>query len=298
VSLILTEVEDGILTITLNRPEKLNAFNPDMAGDLLAAFDRADNDDAVRAVIVTGAGRGFCAGADMSAGTAVFDFDNRPDKAALGSPVRPDGSVDYSHAAVRDNAGKVSLRIHACLKPVIGAINGAAIGAGMTMTLPMDFRLASEESKFAMPFVRRGIVPEGTSSWFLPRIVGITIALDWSMSGRMFSAEEALQAGLLKSLHPADELIPAARELASTLSDGTSPVAVALTRQMMWRGLATDDPMQAHRIESRGVYTRGRSADAREGITAFMEKRSAAFPDRPSRDLPDYYPWWDDGTYS
>jgi enoyl-CoA hydratase/carnithine racemase len=295
---VRTTLDDGILVVTLNRPEKLNAFNYAMSAELIAAFDRADADDAVRAVIVTGEGRGFCAGADLSSGTAVFDFDNRPDKVALGSPVRDDGTIDYGHDAVRDHAGRVSLRIMACLKPVIGAINGPAVGAGITMTLPMDIRLASETAKFAFPFVRRGIVPEAASSWFLPRIVGISRALEWCTTGRMIMAAEGLEAGLFHAVHAPDQLIDAAVQLAHTMCEGTSPVAVALTRQMLWRGMTMSDPMDAHRIDSRGIYVRGRTADAKEGISAFLEKRPPRFPDRVSRDMPDYFPWWEQLDFS
>lgn len=265
---ILYAVEDNILTLTLHRPEKLNAFDLVMMEELIDAFDRADQDDAVRAIIVTGSGRGFCAGSDLSAGAATFDFDSRADKAALGSPVRADGSIDYSHAAVRDNGGRLSLRIYRCLKPVIGAINGAAVGVGMTMTLPMDFRLASDAARFGLPFARRGIVPEAASSWFLPRIVGISRAMEWCATGRLFGAQEALEHRLLRSIHSPDDLMPAARALAREISDNCAPVSIALTRQMLWRGLAATDPMDAHRIESRGVYARGRTGDAREGISA------------------------------
>ncbi|AIT79811.1 crotonase/enoyl-CoA hydratase family protein [Novosphingobium pentaromativorans] len=288
---ILTDIENSILTITLNRPDKLNAFNAKMATELLAAFDRADSDDDVRAIIVTGAGRGFCAGADLSGGSATFDFENRPDKAALGSPIRPDGTVDYGHEAVRDHAGRVSMRIHDLLKPVIGAINGAAVGAGITMTLAMDVRLVSENAKIGFPFVRRGIVPEGTSSYFLPRLVGISQAMEWCATGRVFDAQEALAGGLVRSVHAPDDLLPSARKLAAEMAEG-APVAMALTRQMMWRGLGYSSPMEAHRIESRGVYTRGQTADVKEGVDAFLEKRAASFPDKVSKDMPDYFPWW------
>ena len=294
---IRSELEDGILTITLNRPEKLNAFNAEMWQALIGAFDQADHDDAVRVVIVTGAGRGFCAGVDMSSGTATFDFDVRPDKAALGSPVRPDGSVDYSHEAVRDYAGMGTLRIFGCLKPVIGAINGAAVGAGVTITLPMDVRLASEMARFSFPFVRRGVVPEGASSWFLPRVVGISRAIEWCATGRLFDAEEALASNLVRSVHAPDDLLPAARALAREMADGTAPVSVALTRQMMWRGLGMTDPMEAHCIDSRSVYVRGRSDDAKKGVTAYVEKRTPVFSDRVSKDMPDFYPWWEPATY-
>lgn len=294
---ILYEVADGVLTLTLHRPERMNAFTHEMADELIDAFDRADRDDAVRSIVVTGAGRGFCAGADISSGAATFDFDTRPDKAALGSPTRADGTIDYGHQAVRDNGGRVSLRIFQSLKPVIGAINGAAVGIGMTMTLPMDIRLAAHGARFGMPFTRRGIVPEGCSTWFLPRIVGIGCAMEWALGGKLFSAEEAQERGLVRSCYSDADLLSAAYTLARSLTEGTAPVSIALTRQMMWRGLTMAAPMDAHRIESRGVYVRGRSADAREGVTAFVEKRSSRFGDAVSTGMPDYFPWWEEQTY-
>jgi enoyl-CoA hydratase/carnithine racemase len=294
---ILADLEDGIFTITLNKPDKLNAFDFRMCADLIAAFDQADQDDAVRVVIVTGAGRGFCAGMDLSGGASTFDYDNRPDKLALGSPLRPDGTVDYSHNAVRDNAGRVALRIFASVKPVIAAINGAAVGVGVTMTLPMDIRMVSETAKLGLPFARRGVMPEAASSWFLPRIVGISRAMEWCTTGRMFDAREALAANLVRSVHAPDELLPAARALAREMADGTAPVSVALTRQMMWRGLGMNDPMDAHCIESRGLYVRGRGADVKEGVSAFLEKRAPVFRDKVSANMPDYYPWWTPAVY-
>jgi enoyl-CoA hydratase/carnithine racemase len=296
-SSILTELADGILTVTLNRPDKLNAFDVGMRTLLIEAFDAADRDDDVRVVILTGAGRGFCAGADLSGGPATFDYDNRPDKAALGSPLREDGSIDYGHAAVRDNAGMVSLRAFALLKPIIAAINGPAIGAGLTMTLPMDIRMASTTARFGLPFTRRGVVPEAASAWFLPRLVGISRALEWCASGRIFDAEEAREFGLVRSIHQPDELLPAARQLALSMCEGTAPVSVALTRQMLWRGLTMSEPMEAHRVDSRGVYVRGKSADAREGLGAFLAKREPAFPDRVSSGMPAFFPWWDELSY-
>jgi enoyl-CoA hydratase/carnithine racemase len=291
------DLDGGILTLTLDRPDRLNAFTPRMMHELLDALDRADREDGVRVVVITGAGRGFCAGADLSDGAAVFDFDTRPDKAALGSPVRADGSIDYGHEAVRDNGGRVSLRIFRSLKPVIGAINGAAVGVGMTMTLPMDIRLAAQGARFGMPFTRRGIVLEGGSSWFLPRIIGISRAMEWASTGRLFSATEAHEAGLVRSVHSADDLLPAAYALAREMAGGTAPVSVALTRQMLWRGMTMAEPMEAHRVESRGVYVLGRSADVREGVAAFVEKREPAFVGTVSADMPDYFPWWTERPY-
>jgi len=286
-------VDEGIATITLDRPERMNAYTERMMLELIDAFDRVDADDAVRAVIVTGEGRAFCAGADLEAGGNTFDVDVRPD-----SPVRSDGTIDYDRDSARDLGGRLTLRIFRSLKPVIGAINGAAVGIGSTMTLPMDIRLASETARFGFVFARRGIVLEAASSYFLPRIAGISRALEWSMSGRLLSAQEAVEGGLVRSLHTPEALLSAARALAREIADNAAPVSVALTRQMLWRGLGMRDPMEAHRIESRGVLARGRSADAREGVASFFEKRAANFPDRVSSDLPDFYPWWEELPYS
>ncbi len=299
---ILYEVDDGILTITLDRPEKMNAFTGRMQRELIDAFDRADADDAVRAIIVTGSGnRAFCAGADLSGGGDAFNFagaDSYKGDAAGASPFREDGTVDWSDPRLRDGGGEVTLRIYECLKPVIAAVNGAAVGVGATMLLAMDIRLASETARFGFVFARRGIVPEACSAWFLPRAVGISKALEWIYSGRVFDAAEALDAGLVRSLHPPDDLLPAARALAREIADNAAPVSVALSRQMIWRLAAADHPMEAHRIDSRGVAARGRMADAKEGVSAFLEKRPAAFPDKVSSGMPDFFPWWDDPEYS
>jgi len=290
---IATEVKDRILTITLNRPDKLNAFNATMQSELIEAFDAADRNDEVRVVIVTGAGRGFCAGADLSSGADTFDRDARR------GPVKrnADGKVDYSDPNVRDGGGQVTLRIFKSVKPVIAAVNGPAVGIGVTMQLPMDIRIASEDARFGFVFSRRGIVPEAASSWFLPRIVGISQALEWTYSGRVFSAQEALAGRLVSKVVPPAELIPAARAIAKEIVDNTAPVSVALIRQMMWRMLGADDPMEAHKIDSRGIYERGRSADVKEGVVSFLEKRPAKFGDKVSNDMPPYYPWWDERGY-
>jgi enoyl-CoA hydratase/carnithine racemase len=273
---ILYEVADHVATITLNRPEQLNAFTTTMMRELIDAFDRVDGDDDVRAVIVTGAGRGFCAGADLSAGGATF---------AKG------GSDEHTPAGVpRDGGGMVSLRIFECLKPVIGAINGPAVGVGITMTLPMDIRLVSSTAKIGFVFARRGIVPEACSSWFLPRLVGISQAMEWCYSGRVFGAEEALDGGLVRSVHPPDELLAAARAIAAEIVDNCSPVSIALTRRMMWSMLTADHPMEAHRVDSRAILQRGRSADAHEGVESFLAKRPPVFSDRVSDGLPDVFP--------
>ncbi len=278
------EVEDRILTITLNRPDRLNAFNRQMQYDLIDAFDQADADDDVRAIIVTGEGRGFCAGADLGpSGGGTFDRG---------------GEFDWSDEAIRDGGGRVTLRIYESLKPVIAAVNGPAVGVGATMQLAMDIRLASEDARFGFVFARRGIVPEACSSWFLPRAVGIQQALEWTYSGRVFPAQEALDGGLVRSLHKADDLLPAARAIATEIAENTSAVSVTLTRHMMWRCLGADHPMEAHKLDSRGIYYMGRTADAKEGVSSFLEKRPAEFSMSPSKDMPSYFPWWKDPEYS
>ena len=291
---ITTAVDDGLFILTLNRPNRMNAFTPLMMREMCAAFDAADADDAVRAVIVTGAGRAFCAGADLGSGAATFDYAARGGKDGVGSPIREDGSVDWDHEGIRDNGGRLTLRIFACKKPVIGAINGAAVGIGATMQLPMDFRLASDTARFGFVFARRGIVPEAASSWFLPRLVGIGQALDWCYSGRVFDAAEALKGGLVRSLHAPDDLLPAARALAKELTSESAPVSIALTRQMMWRMMGAASPMDAHRLDSRLVWARGGMADAKEGVTSFLEKRAAVYCDTVSGDLPHFSPLMDD----
>lgn len=283
---LLYAVEDGIATLTLNRPEKMNAFTPRMRDDLIAAFDATDADDAVRAVIVTGAGRAFCAGADLaSAGGSTFDYASRRESSREENRV---GDV------YRDGGGMVTLRIFRSLKPVIGAINGPAVGIGMTMQLPMDIRIASTAARFGFVFARRGITPEAASTWFLSRVVGIQTALEWCFTGRVFDAAEAHRERLVRSLHEPQDLLPAARAIAREIADNAAPVSVALTRQMLWRMAGAADPMHAHRIDSRAIQARGRSADAREGVGAFLEKRPAVFPDTVSRDMPDFFPWWEE----
>lgn len=284
-------VTDGVATITLHRPDKLNAFTLEMMHEMIDAFDRIDADDAVRAVIVTGEGRAFCAGADITDGPSAF-------LAAEDTPVRPDGSLDYSKESARDGGGLLTLRIFNCLKPVIACINGPAVGIGATMTLAMDIRLASEDARMGFVFARRGIVPEAASSFFLPRLVGISQALEWCYSGRVFSAQEAKEGGLVARLLPPEELLPAAMALAREIADNTAPVSIALIRQMMWRGLTMRDPMDAHKVDSRGILSRGQSADVAEGVASFFEKRTAVFPDRVTRDMPDYFPWWDEPAYN
>jgi enoyl-CoA hydratase/carnithine racemase len=291
-------IADNILTITLNRPDKLNAFNAAMATELIAAFDAADADDDVRAIIVTGAGRAFCAGADLSAGAKTFDYAARQDRPEKqGVPQDANGQPEWSHDGVRDSGGRVALRIYECLKPVIAAINGAAVGIGATMLLPMDVRLASQTARFGFVFTRRGVTPEACSSWFLPRLVGISRALEWSYTGRIFAATEALAGGLVRELYADGELILAARALAREIIDNAAPVSVALTRQMMWRMLGAEHPMQAHRVDSRAMYARGASPDAKEGVVSFLEKRPANFTGRVSQDMPTFFPWWNSPPY-
>ena len=277
------EIEENILTITLNRPEKLNAFNNDMLEELLDACDKADEDDEVKAIIFTGAGRAYCAGADLSQGGNTFNNDARNDRQ---DGVNPDGG------------GRLTLRLFELNKPVIAAINGAAVGVGVTMTLAMDIRIASPEAKFGFVFARRGIVPEACSSYFLPRAVGISKALEWCYSGKVFPAEEALSGGLLRSIHKKEDLLKEARAIAEEVRDNTAPVSVALVRHMMWKMLGADHPMEAHKIDSRGVYHRGRSADSREGVESFLEKRSANYPGKVSQDMPEFFPWWKEREFS
>jgi enoyl-CoA hydratase/carnithine racemase len=252
-------------------------------------FDETDADDAVRVVIVTGAGRAFCAGADLSSGGSTFDRD-----AHGGDPLREAPKVGDVY---RDGGGTTTLRMYESLKPIIGAINGAAVGIGVTMQLPMDIRMASSAARFGFVFARRGITPEAASSWYLPRLVGMQTALEWCLTGRVFGADEALARGLVRSVHAPDELLPAATALAHEIADNAAPVSVALTRQMLWRLSATPHPMYAHRIDSRSIQARGQAADVKEGVEAFLEKRPAVFTDRVSSGMPSFFPWWDEPTF-
>jgi enoyl-CoA hydratase/carnithine racemase len=279
---ITTDVADGILTITLNRPDRLNAWTATMCRELISAFDEADADDDVRVIIITGAGRGYCAGADLAGGGQTFDWRERESVGAV----------------PRDNGGEFTLRVFASTKPVIAAINGPAVGVGATMTLPMDVRLAADDARIGFVFARRGIVPEACSSWFLPRVVGISRAMEWVATGRVFTAQEALEAGLVRSLHPRAELLDAARALAGEIVENTAPVSVALARRMMWTMLGAEHPMLAHRADSRGMFSRGQSADAVEGVTSFLEKRPARFTDRVSDGLPDVLPGWQEPEFA
>ena len=276
------DVADGVLTIALNRPDRLNAFTPTMGHELIEAFDRADADDDVRAIIVTGEGRGFCAGADLAGGGDTFDWRDRQE----------------AEEVPRDLGGRVTLRIYRSTKPVIAAINGPAVGVGITMTLPMDVRLAADGTKIGFVFTRRGIVPEACSSWFLPRIVGISQAMEWVATGRVFSAEEARAGGLVRSVHPPGELLGVAQALAHEIADNAAPVSVALARRLLWTMLGAAHPMAAHRADSRAMFARGQSGDAREGVTSFLEKREAQFTDRVSDGLPEIFPGRDEPTFS
>ncbi|MFV0527054.1 MAG: crotonase/enoyl-CoA hydratase family protein [Acidimicrobiales bacterium] len=279
---ILYDVTDRVATITLNRPDRLNAFNGAMRNDLLEVCDQIDADDEVRAVIITGAGRAFCAGADLESGGDTFDA------AAQGrSTDRPN----------RDGGGTVSLRFFELTKPIIAAINGAAVGVGITMTLPMDVRLAAPGAKIGFVFARRGIVPEACSSWFLPRLVGISQAAQWCYSGRVFTAEEAADGGLVELVDGGD-VVGRANEIAREIAVEAAPVSVSLTRQLLWRGLTFDHPMQSHRADSRAIQALGRMADAREGVTSFLEKRPPEWSLAPSKDLPDAFPFWEEPEFS
>ena len=280
---IIYDVSEGIATITLNRPDKMNAFTGRMMHEIISALDLTDADDNVKAVIFTGAGRAFCAGADLSSGGATFS--------------KGGSDIQTKQGVPRDGGGMVSLRIFNSLKPVIGAINGAAVGVGVTMTLPMDIRVASDGAKFGFVFAKRGILPEACSSYFLPRLVGIQQATEWVFTGRVFSAEEALNGRLVRSVHPGEELLAVARGIAREIADNTAPVSVALSRQMLWRMMGASHPMDAHAVESRGISARGRSADSKEGVTSFLEKRAAVYPDRVSDGLPDIFPNWDDPEF-
>lgn len=279
---ILYEVEDRVATITLNRPERLNAFTAKMLQEMVHALERINADDQVRAVIVTGAGRAFCAGADLAAGGGTFDHSEK-------------SMPESQH---RDGGGLLTLALFNCLKPVISACNGPAVGVGATMQCAMDIRLASENAKYGFVFARRGIVPEAASSWFLPRVVGVSKALEWCYSGRIFNAQEAKEGGFVRSIHPPDELLDAARGIAREIADNTSAISVSLIRHMMWRVPSADHPMQAHRIDSQGIFHTGSSADAAEGVSSFLEKRPASFPGRVSQDMPSFFPWWEDPEFS
>jgi len=276
-SLIETERDGSVLLVRLNRPDRLNAFNLDMHHELVRLYDEADADNDVRVIVVTGNGRAFCAGADLAAAGDTFNYADDPNH--------------------RDVGGELNLRTYACTKPVIAAINGPAVGVGATMTLPMDIRLASETARIGFVFARRGIVADGCASWFLPRVVGISRALEWTLSGRVFDAQEALDAGLVRSVHPPEQLLPAALELAREIAENTSAISVTLNRQLMWRMLGADHPMEANQVESRALRAVGSGPDAQEGIGSFLAKRAPKYPGRVPADLPDFYPWWEDRPF-
>ena len=283
---LLTDLSAGVLTVTLNRPEKLNAFTVGMMNEWMDLLDRIDADDAVRAVIVTGAGRGFCAGADLSSGGETFDSGGAGRLSADGKRIAP-----------RDGGGLLTLRIYECKKPIIAAVNGAAVGVGVTQTLPMDIRLASEKARFGFVFARRGLAPEAASSWFLPRVVGISKAMEWVATGRVFDAEEALGAGLVSEVVPAEDLLPRAQELAGEIASNTSAVSVALSRQMLWKMLGAQHPMEAHRVDSQVIDFMGSRADPREGVESLLENPTPRFTKKVSKDMPDFFPWWEEPNY-
>ena len=278
---ILVDKSEGIMTITFNRPERLNALNGQMLLDTLAALDDADADDAVKALIFTGAGRGFCAGADLGGGGGTFDHSERE-----------------ARSEHRDGGGLLTLRLYDVKKPIIAAINGAAVGVGSTMTLPMDVRIASDQARFGFVFARRGIVPEAASSYFLPRVVGISQAMEWVATGRVFSAQEALAGRLVSRVVPHEQLIPTARALAREIADNCSAISVTLARQMLWKMLGADHPMEAHKLDSKMIHALGQSPDAYEGVSSFLQKRPAQFKGRVSTDLPQPYPWWPERKFS
>jgi enoyl-CoA hydratase/carnithine racemase len=294
-------VDQHVATITLDRPDRMNAFTVTMSHEMVEAFDLVDADDDVRVVIVTGRGRAFCAGADLGTGASTFDSSTGSRSGRSRSDRSGDsGSGDGGGrpSVPRDFGGLVTLRIYECTKPVIAAMNGSAVGIGVTMTLPMDVRLLADSAKVGFVFAGRGIVPEACSSWFLPRVVGISQALEWCLTARVFRAQEALDGGLVRSLHPADQVLAVARELAREIVENAAPVSASLTRQMLWRMLGADHPMEAHKIDSRGIDDLGRAADAREGVTAFLEKRPAEWTMTPGADLPPWFPWWDDRPFA
>lgn len=281
---ILCELEDGVLQITLNRPDKLNAYTALMGAELANAFRRADTDDAVRVVLVTGAGRAFCAGADISAGAGAFDTTSAEGSASFG---------DVSNGPRQGGGAGFVGAIYECRKPSIAAFNGAAVGVGLTLTLPMDIRIAADTARFGFVFARRGLVPEAGSAWFLPRIVGLSQALRWCLDGALFPAEEALKGGLVSEVVPAEDLLPRAREIARAIADNTAPVALAITRQMLWRLSEAPTPYEVLKIDGAMAMTLGSGPDVREGVAAFLEKRPPSFPGKVSADMPASYPWWD-----
>lgn len=284
-------LERGVATLTLNRPEQLNAFTVEMAEELIDYFERANQDDAIRAIVVTGAGRAFCAGMDLSREGNVFGLDEDQQPSLEDMQTRFDAPAFVS--GVRDTGGRVSLAIYNCTKPVIAAINGPAVGIGATMTLPMDIRLASDKAKIGFVFGKIGIVPEACSSWFLPRIVGISQALEWVYTGDIFDGEEAKRGGLVKDVVAADQLLQEAQKLAHKIADNRSPVAIALARQMLYRNSAQPHPVEAHKVDSLAMFYTS-IGDGKEGVQSFLEKRTPAFSSKVSSDMPPFYPWWNE----
>lgn len=275
----LYEVQNGIATVTLNRPEKMNAFTSTMRNELIDIFQTADRADDVRVVVVTGSGKAFCAGADLSSGPSAFDR------------IARDGH-DVRIADHRDGGGQVSLAVFRCRKPVIAAINGHAVGIGITMTLPMDIRVVAEDAKIGFPFTRRGVVPEACSSWFLPRIVGLAKATEWVYTGRIFRASEEAASGLFNHVVPKDQVLNKAMAIAREIAENTSAVSVALSKALLWHGHSEPDPQSVHLIDSRCFFWMGRQKDAYEGIESFLQKRQPQFSMKISSDMPDFYPWW------
>lgn len=284
------ELDGPVATITLNRPEVLNAMGGGMTRELLDAVNRANDDPEIRAIILTGEGRAFCSGADISRGTGSFQ-ESRTDAA-----IRPDGTIDYEHPEVIEGSGIFVERFFTLDKPVIAAINGPCAGLGASLPLTMDIRLASETAHFNFLFARRGMLPECASTWFLPRLVGVSKALEWCYTGRRVGMDEAKDAGLVNAVYPAEELMPAAKALAMEIAQNSAPVSVTLLRHMMWRGLGVDHPLKAHKVESWGAWHRSRGPDSGEGVKSFFEKRAPDFPMRVPADLPDFFPWWDDSA--
>ena len=276
---IKCEITNRIMTITLNRPERLNAFNPQMSQELVLALDEADRNDDVRVVIVTGEGRAFCAGADLGKGTESIEADYYPGE------------------KTKENGGGFVFKLFNLKKPIIAAINGPAVGVGITMALPMDIRICSTNAKMGFIFAKRGIIPEAGCGWFLPRIVGINKALEWVFSGEMVSPQEAYESGLVNKVVPPEELMSTAIELAEKIAKNTSATSIALSRQLFWRMLGADHPMDSHIIETKANQWAAKQPDAKEGIASFLEKRQAHFTMKPSTDMPDFYPWWDDPTF-
>ena len=278
---ILLEQQDNIAVLSLNRPNKLNAFTFSMMEEMIAALDALDADDSVHALIITGKGRAFCAGADLSSGQDTFN------------PSFDDFAVQESDFR-RDSGGILTLRMYKFLKPIVMACNGPAVGIGASMQLAADIRLASDQARFGFVFNNRGIVPDACSSWFLPKIVGISRALELTYSGRIIDAQEALQLNLVSSIHDSEDLLSSAVDITKKMVQNSAPVSISLTRQMLWRSLESSGPYDAHVIESKAIDSRGASEDAKEGVSSFLGKRPAEFKNKVSSDMPEFFPWWKD----